>query len=45
MVVIEQGGCIQAESMYSGKVIVFGQEFLCSGKVVVAEFTADPIEL
>ena len=32
MVVFGQGGRIVAKWLYSGKVILFGQKWLCSGK-------------
>ena len=32
VVVFEQSSFIRAEWLYSGKVVVFGQELLCSGK-------------
>ena len=32
MVVFGQGGCKRANWLYSGKMVVFGQKFLYSGK-------------
>ena len=35
MVVFGQSGCVWEEWLYSGKVVVFGQKGLFSGKMVV----------